>query len=120
AIVELLSLRNGRVLAKEMFLNHLYGGMDEPELRIIDVFVCRLRKKLAQATGGDHYIQTVYGHGYVLRDPAPEPATTPVVTLEGLGGRHDEAGTRAADDRPLHELTRRRPKLRCRSVREPM
>jgi two-component system, cell cycle response regulator CtrA len=55
-----------------MFLNHLYGGMDEPELKIIDVFVCKLRKKLAQATGGKHYIETVWGRGYVLRDP-PEP-----------------------------------------------
>jgi two-component system cell cycle response regulator CtrA len=52
-----------------MFLNHLYGGMDEPELKIIDVFVCKLRKKLAQATGGKHYIETVWGRGYVLRDP---------------------------------------------------
>ena len=56
-------------LTKEMFLNHLYGGMDEPELKIIDVFICKLRKKLAQATGGDHYIETVWGRGYVLRDP---------------------------------------------------
>ena len=51
-----------------MFLNHLYGGMGEPELKIIDVFVCKLRKKLAQATGGSHYIETVWGRGYVLRD----------------------------------------------------
>jgi two-component system cell cycle response regulator CtrA len=52
-----------------MFLNHLYGGMDEPELKIIDVFICKLRKKLAEATGGDNYIETVWGRGYVLRDP---------------------------------------------------
>ncbi|MFI4948780.1 MAG: response regulator transcription factor CtrA [Alphaproteobacteria bacterium] len=68
-IIELLSLRKGTTLTKEMFLNHLYGGMDEPELKIIDVFVCKLRKKLAQATGGAHYIETVWGRGYVLRDP---------------------------------------------------
>ena len=68
-ILELLSLRKGTTLTKEMFLNHLYGGMDEPELKIIDVFVCKLRKKLAQATGGVHYIETVWGRGYVLRDP---------------------------------------------------
>jgi two-component system cell cycle response regulator CtrA len=72
-ILELLSLRKGSTLTKDMFLNHLYGGMDEPELKIIDVFVCKLRKKLAQATGGEHYIETVWGRGYVLRDPA-EPA----------------------------------------------
>ena len=68
AMLELLSLRKGTTLTKEMFLNHLYGGMDEPELKIIDVFICKLRKKLAQATNGDNYIETVWGRGYVLRD----------------------------------------------------
>ncbi|HAK61602.1 MAG TPA: DNA-binding response regulator [Alphaproteobacteria bacterium] len=68
AMLELLSLRKGSTLTKEMFLNHLYGGMDEPELKIIDVFICKLRKKLAAATGDDHYIETVWGRGYVLRD----------------------------------------------------
>jgi two-component system cell cycle response regulator CtrA len=68
-ILELLSLRKGTTLTKEMFLNHLYGGMDEPELKIIDVFVCKLRKKLANSTGGDNYIETVWGRGYMLRDP---------------------------------------------------
>jgi len=68
-ILELLSLRKGTTLTKEMFLNHLYGGMDEPELKIIDVFVCKLRKKLTTATEGDNYIETVWGRGYVLRDP---------------------------------------------------
>ena len=63
------SLRKGTTLTKEMFLNHLYGGMDEPELKIIDVFICKLRKKLAAATGGQHYIETVWGRGYVLRNP---------------------------------------------------
>jgi two-component system cell cycle response regulator CtrA len=74
-ILELLSLRKGTTLTKEMFLNHLYGGMDEPELKIIDVFVCKLRKKLASATGGDNYIETVWGRGYVLRDPTEEKDT---------------------------------------------
>lgn len=69
AMLELLALRKGSTLTKEMFLNHLYGGMDEPELKIIDVFICKLRKKLAAATGGDSYIETVWGRGYVLRDP---------------------------------------------------
>lgn len=71
---ELLSLRKGTTLTKEMFLNHLYGGMDEPELKIIDVFICKLRKKLAEATGGENYIETVWGRGYVLRDPVAVPA----------------------------------------------
>jgi two-component system cell cycle response regulator CtrA len=68
-ILELLSLRKGTTLTKEMFLNHLYGGMDEPELKIIDVFICKLRKKLTAATNGENYIETVWGRGYVLRDP---------------------------------------------------
>ena len=68
-MLELLSLRKGTTLTKEMFLNHLYGGMDEPELKIIDVFICKLRKKLATASGGAHHIETVWGRGYVLRDP---------------------------------------------------
>jgi two-component system cell cycle response regulator CtrA len=68
-MLELLSLRKGTTLTKEMFLNHLYGGMDEPELKIIDVFICKLRKKLAVACNGEHYIETVWGRGYVLRDP---------------------------------------------------
>ena len=73
-ILELLSLRKGTTLTKEMFLNHLYGGMDEPELKIIDVFVCKLRKKLGNATGGNNYIETVWGRGYVLRDPTETTA----------------------------------------------
>jgi two-component system cell cycle response regulator CtrA len=68
-MLELLSLRKGTTLTKEMFLNHLYGGMDEPELKIIDVFICKLRKKLAVAADGNHYIESVWGRGYVLRDP---------------------------------------------------
>lgn len=79
-ILELLSLRKGTTLTKEMFLNHLYGGMDEPELKIIDVFVCKLRKKLSTATGGENYIETVWGRGYVLRDPQEESVEAPVET----------------------------------------
>ncbi len=71
-ILELLSLRKGMTLTKEMLLNHLYGGLDEPEVKIIDVFICKLRKKLVGATGGDHYIETIWGRGYVLREPAEE------------------------------------------------
>ena len=72
AMLELLSLRKGTTLTKEMFLNHLYGGMDEPELKIIDVFICKLRKKLANASNGKNYIETVWGRGYVLREGAPD------------------------------------------------
>ena len=68
-IMELLSLRKGSTLNKDQFLNHLYGGIDEPELKIIDVFICKLRKKLEKASGGKNYIEPVWGRGYVLRDP---------------------------------------------------
>ena len=74
-MLELLSLRKGTTLTKEMFLNHLYGGMDELELKIIDVFICKLRKKLAEATGGQNYFETVWGRGYVLREPPPGEET---------------------------------------------
>ena len=72
-ILELLCLRKGMTLTKEMFLDHLYGGMDEPEVKIIDVFICKLRKKLAKASGGQHCIETIWGRGYVLRDPPEAP-----------------------------------------------
>lgn len=82
SILELLVLRKGMVLSKEAFLNHLYGGMDEPEVKIIDVFVCKLRKKLARA-GADGIIGTIWGRGYMIRDstsgdrfpPSFEPLT---------------------------------------------
>ena len=69
-ILELLSLRKGSTLGKSHFLSHLYGGIDEPESKIIDVFICKLRRKLIESTGGDNYIHTVWGLGYVLRDVA--------------------------------------------------
>ena len=80
-MLELLSLRKGTTLTKEMFLNHLYGGMDEPELKIIDVFICKLRKKLSNATEGENYIETVWGRGYVLRDPEPVSAASEYVAV---------------------------------------
>lgn len=69
AILELLAIRKGVMISKEMFLNHLYGGIDEPEIKIVDVFMCRLRKKIGNLTGGDNFIQTVWGRGYMLVDP---------------------------------------------------
>jgi two-component system, cell cycle response regulator CtrA len=76
-VLELLSLRKGMTLTKEMFLNHLYGGMDEPELKIIDVFMCKLRKKLAAASNGKDYIETVWGRGYMLRPPLEDEERIP-------------------------------------------
>ncbi len=74
-ILELLSLRKGATLTKEMFLDHLYDGIDEPGPKIIDVFVCKLRKKLSNASGGNGYIDTIWGEGYVLRDDSAEAST---------------------------------------------
>jgi two-component system cell cycle response regulator CtrA len=72
-ILALLALRIGSTLTKEMFLNHLYGGLDdEPDAKIIDVFICKLRKKLANASGGQDYIETVWGRGYALREPTKQ------------------------------------------------
>jgi two-component system cell cycle response regulator CtrA len=74
-MLELLALRKGTTLTKEMFLSHLYGGMDEPEMKIVDVFICKLRKKLANASGGKDYIETVWGRGYVMREPSENVAS---------------------------------------------
>ena len=85
-VLELLSLRKNSVLTKEMCLNHLYNGLKEPEVKIIDVFICKLRKKLAEAAGSGNHIETVWGGGYMLRDtPAREdapPAKTPADGME--------------------------------------
>jgi two-component system cell cycle response regulator CtrA len=69
-ILELLSLRKNTLLTKEMCLNHLYNGLSEPEIKIIDVFICKLRKKIAAVAGGNTQIETVWGGGYMLRDGA--------------------------------------------------
>jgi two-component system cell cycle response regulator CtrA len=67
-MLELLGLHQGKTVTKEQFLNHLYGGIEEPEQKIIDVFICKLRKKLNNASGGKDYIETSWGRGYVLRE----------------------------------------------------
>jgi two-component system, cell cycle response regulator CtrA len=77
-ILELLTLRKGSILTKEMFLNHLYGGLDEPLFKIIDVFICKLRRKLAIASGGKDYIETAWGRGYTLREPKNDDAIVSV------------------------------------------
>ncbi|MDR1907312.1 MAG: response regulator transcription factor [Holosporales bacterium] len=69
AILELLAIRKGSALTKEAFLNHLYGGMDEPEVKIVDVFICKLRRKIYALTQQNGYIETIWGRGYMLRDP---------------------------------------------------
>ncbi len=97
-MLELLSLRKGTTLTKEMFLNHLYGGMDEPELKIIDVFICKLRKKLAVATGGHHYIETVWAAAMccAIRSPRRPPKTVLAGGNAGQARNGRPAGMRAA------------------------
>jgi two-component system cell cycle response regulator CtrA len=95
AILELLVLRKGMVLSKEGFLNHLYGGMDEPEMKIIDVFICKLRKKLAQA-GAGNLIGTVWGRGSMMREPSLDRDQDSVTTETGAPLRYDEDTMSAA------------------------
>ena len=95
SILELLSLRKGSTLTKEMIMSHLYGGMDEPDIKIIDVYICKLRRKLS-AAGGENLIETDWGRGYILREPdqtgTPDeetpatPGTDEVRSLAGAGG----------------------------------
>jgi len=73
-MLEVLSLRKSSTATKEMILNHLYGGIDEPEQKIIDVLICKLRKKLAEASDGKNYLETVWGRGYRIREPSEEEA----------------------------------------------
>ena len=108
-ILELLSLRKGSILAKGVFLNHLYGGIDEPQPKIVDILVCTLRKKIAQATGGSHYIETVRGCGYALREPATMPAATPVADPQNLSARGNEVDKRAAAKCTVRRACRPRP-----------
>jgi two-component system, cell cycle response regulator CtrA len=85
AILELLSLRKGTTLTHKMFLDHLYGGMDEPDMTIIKVFVCKLRRKIAEANGGKHYIGTVWGRGYMLNDPPDDELPSPIYRPRDMG-----------------------------------
>src|SRR5215472_17448 len=95
SILELLSLRKGSILTRGMFLSHVYGGLDEPQAKIIDIFICSVRKKLARATGGGDYIETVRGGGYVLREPAAMPAAIPAVGAEAVNAWHNTSAERA-------------------------
>lgn len=82
-ILELLVLRKGMVLSKDTFLNHLYGGIDEPEMKIVDVFICKLRKKLVQA-GCPNFIETVWGRGYRACDAKKDPAPIAAAPLSAM------------------------------------
>ncbi|KIE05068.1 Cell cycle response regulator CtrA [Candidatus Jidaibacter acanthamoeba] len=79
SVLELMALKKGAVISKENFLSHLYNGMDEPELKIIDVFVCKMRKKLYDISGGINYIETIWGRGYALKDPDEIPESQRII-----------------------------------------
>lgn len=104
SILELMALRKGKTLTKEHFLDHLYGGRDEPEQKIIDVFICKLRKKIQRASGSGHGIQTVWGSGYMLTDPtAPNNGLAEdAIGFAGPGNKFD--GRAAAFDHMIPEL----------------
>jgi two-component system cell cycle response regulator CtrA len=75
SVLEILALKKGMVVTKEIFFDHLYSGMDEPDFKIIDVFICKLRKKLMDASGGHNYIETAWGRGYLIRHPYHDVTT---------------------------------------------
>ena len=75
-IIEFLAMRKGAVFSKDAFLNHLYGGIDEPEPKIIDVFICKLRRKLADAGASNVVIDTIWGQSYILREMRDYDAMT--------------------------------------------
>lgn len=82
SVLELMAMRKGAALNKEAFLNHLYGGIDEPELKIVDVFICKLRKKISELAQRGNYIETIWGRGYMLKDPDEKSQYIPVETKE--------------------------------------
>jgi len=103
-MMELLAVRQNTTITKEMFLNHLYGGMDEPELKIIDVFICKLRKKLSKASGGEQPIETMWGRGYILRAQNGLPFTaTPASRAAELFGHEVEASQVTAAVEPAND-----------------
>ena len=69
-ILELLAIRKGKIVSKELFLNHLYDGTNEPDMKTIDVFICKIRKTFSKFLKDDtDYISTVWGQGYTLKEP---------------------------------------------------
>lgn len=75
-LMELLVRRRGEILTKAAILDHLYGPMSEPELKIVDVFVTHMRKMLAAVSGGHQYIATIWGQGYTLGVPRDDGSQT--------------------------------------------
>ncbi|MDR2412269.1 MAG: response regulator transcription factor [Holosporales bacterium] len=101
SILELLCLRKGVTLTKEVFLNHLYGGLDEPDPKIIDVFICKLRRKIMMVTNGENYIETIWGRGYVLRDPKESSSNAKEIILDKKEASHDKHKDKALPSKSL-------------------
>ena len=72
-VLELLAFARNNVVTRAMLLKHLYRRSDDqPQPKIIDVFISKLRKKLRSATGGAEFIETIPQRGWILRDVEPE------------------------------------------------
>lgn len=95
-MIELLAIKLGKMVTKEMFMNHLYSGRDEPEIKIIDVYICKVRRKLELASGNRNYIETIWGRGYILRrsEGCPPP---PLHRPAGASAAIIQEGKRLAD-----------------------
>ena len=66
-IIEVLALGKGAGISNDAFLNHLYSGIEEPEPKIIDVFMCKLRQKLANVGASGVVIDTIWRQNHILR-----------------------------------------------------
>ena len=68
-VLELLAFARNNVVTRAMLLKHLYRRADDqPQPKIIDVFISKLRKKLRMASGGAEFIETIPQRGWILRD----------------------------------------------------
>jgi two-component system, cell cycle response regulator CtrA len=86
AVLKLLIVHRGAVVPKSMFLDNLYATRNiEPESRIIVTMVSRLRKKLTEATGGQDYIKTIWGLGYMLPRDEKMPSSVTDIAKAPVG-----------------------------------
>ena len=68
-VLELLAYARNNVVTRTMLLKHLYRRADDqPQPKIIDVFISKLRKKLRNASSGAEFIETIPQRGWILRD----------------------------------------------------
>jgi DNA-binding response OmpR family regulator len=73
-VLELLAFARNNVVTRAMLLKHLYRRADDqPQPKIIDVFISKLRKKLRMASSGHEFIETIPQRGWILRDIEAKP-----------------------------------------------